>query len=243
MGMWASVENYAQKAGLSLVDPGFAPQSRLAHLLTIFWPGSSSTKNPLIERIYQAYLSERKNIGDPSVLVEIAGRFGVSQEACNKVLNMMKDRSKTMDQHRAEAIRYRFPGMPAYRFQKQTSFGALSVEAWRRVLTNPKGDVMFNQMKQLYDMQKKAKELQRQLEAIKVEKTNFSKTLAVKANGAQRLENITIDSGYFNPDKKSDLEKSLVKLINDALEDAQKQSAMQAATLMKDFKGLNIPGL
>ena len=102
---------------------------------------------------------------------------------------------------------------------------------------------MFNQMKQLYEMQKKAKELQRQLENIKVEKTNFSKTLTVNANGAQRIENITIDTGYFSPDKKSDLEKSLVKLLNDALEDAQKQSAMQAASLMKDFKGLNIPGL
>jgi DNA-binding protein YbaB len=102
---------------------------------------------------------------------------------------------------------------------------------------------MFNQMKQLYEMQKKAKELQRQLENIKVEKNNFSKTLTVSANGAQRIENLTIDTGYFSPEKKSDLEKSLVKLINDALEDAQKQSAMQAAALMKDFKGLNIPGL
>jgi len=102
---------------------------------------------------------------------------------------------------------------------------------------------MFDQMKQLYEMQKKAKELQRQLENIKVEKNNFSKTLSVKANGAQRLESLTIDSGYLTPDKKSDLEKSLVKLINDTLEDTQKQSASQAAALMKDFKGLNIPGM
>lgn len=102
---------------------------------------------------------------------------------------------------------------------------------------------MFNQMKQLYEMKKKADELKRQLEAIKVEKTNFSKTLTVKANGAQRVESITIDTGYFSPDKKSDLEKSLMKLVNDALEESQKQSATQAAALMKDFKGLNIPGL
>jgi|GEM_PF-433597 len=102
---------------------------------------------------------------------------------------------------------------------------------------------MFNQMKQLYEMQKKAKELQRQLENIKIEKSNFSKTLSVKANGAQRLESLTIDTGYLASDKKADLEKSLVKLINDALEDSQKQTATQAASLMKDFKGLNIPGL
>ena len=39
-GMWASVRHYGQKAGLNLIDPGFVPQSRLAHLLAVFWPGS-----------------------------------------------------------------------------------------------------------------------------------------------------------------------------------------------------------
>ena len=80
-GMWASVQDYGRKAGLELVDTGFVPLSRLAHHLVLGWPGLPSTKNPLIERIYQAYLSEQKNIGEASVLVEIAGRFGVSEKA------------------------------------------------------------------------------------------------------------------------------------------------------------------
>jgi predicted DsbA family dithiol-disulfide isomerase len=104
----------------------------LAHALVLGWPGSSSTKNPLIERIYQAYLSERKNIGETSVLVEISGRFGVSEKGCRAVLK--NTFAKELDQHRAEAMQYRFPGMPAYRFRKQTLFGALSIEEWRRVL-------------------------------------------------------------------------------------------------------------
>src|ERR1700684_1053620 len=58
-GMWASVQSYGQKAGGELIDPGFVPISRLAHGLVLAWPGPSSAKNPLIERIYQAYLSER----------------------------------------------------------------------------------------------------------------------------------------------------------------------------------------
>ena len=37
---------------------------------------------------------------------------------------------------------------------------------------------MMNQMKQLYEMQKKAKELQRQLETIKVGKQNASRSLS-----------------------------------------------------------------
>ena len=45
---------------------------------------------------------------------------------------------------------------------------------------------VFNQMKQIYEMQKKAKELQRQLETIKVEKSNTSRSLTVVVNGAQK---------------------------------------------------------
>ena len=102
---------------------------------------------------------------------------------------------------------------------------------------------MMNQMKQLYEMQKKAKELQRQLETIKVEKSNSSGTLKIRVNGAQKLESVTIDPIWLAGDKKAALESSLVELINGAFDDAQKQSASQAAALMKDLKGLGIPGL
>ena len=102
---------------------------------------------------------------------------------------------------------------------------------------------MLNQMKQLYEMQKKAKDLQRQLELIKVEKSNTSGTLKVRVNGAQKLESIHCDPVWLAADKQSALQSALVDLINGAFEDAQKQSASQAAALMKDLKGLGIPGL
>ena len=102
---------------------------------------------------------------------------------------------------------------------------------------------MLDQMKQLYEMQKKAKELQRQLETIKSEKKNTSGSLAVTVNGAQKVEAVHIDPSWMTADKKEALEKSLVQLINEAFEQVQKQSAAQAASLMKDFKGLGIPGL
>ena len=102
---------------------------------------------------------------------------------------------------------------------------------------------MFNQMRQLQEMQKKAKELQRQLEAIKFEKTNSSRTLAVTVNGAQRLESVRIEPTWFVPEKKAALETALAQIVNDAFAEIQKQTASQAATLMKDLKGMNIPGL
>ncbi len=102
---------------------------------------------------------------------------------------------------------------------------------------------MLNQMKQIYEMQKKAKELQQKLETIKVEKSNSSGSLSVRVNGAQKLERVHIDAEWLSVDKKEALETSLVQLINDAFEDAQKQSASQAASLMQGLKGLGIPGL
>ena|SRR5436190_12079257 len=102
---------------------------------------------------------------------------------------------------------------------------------------------MFNQMKQIQEMQKKAKELQRQLESIKVERTNSSRTLGVTVNGAQRIESIRIEPAWFTPEKKSALETALVQVVNDAFNEAQKQTATQAAALMKDLKSMNIPGL
>jgi DNA-binding YbaB/EbfC family protein len=102
---------------------------------------------------------------------------------------------------------------------------------------------MFNQMKQIQEMQKKAKELQRQLESIKVERTNSSRSLAVTVNGAQRVESIRIEPSWFGLEKKAALETALAQVINDAFSHAQKQTASQAAALMKDLKGMNIPGL
>jgi len=102
---------------------------------------------------------------------------------------------------------------------------------------------MLNQMKALYEMQKKAKELQRQLESIKVEHTNTSGSLSVTVNGAQGVEALRIDPSWLSADKKQALESSLVLVMNEALEAARKQSASQAAALMKDLKGLGIPGL
>ncbi len=102
---------------------------------------------------------------------------------------------------------------------------------------------MFDKMKQLYDMQKKARALQEQLEGIKVEKASKDGTLTLRMNGTQKVETITIDPSWLTADRKAKLETTLCQLINDGMTDIQKTTAAQAAELMKDLKGLNIPGL
>ncbi len=99
---------------------------------------------------------------------------------------------------------------------------------------------MFDKMKQLYDMQKKAKDLKKQMESIRVEKTSRDGKVTVAVNGTTQVETLTIDPSYLAPERQQELQKVLKDLINEGFRDIQQQSAAQAAQLMK---GLNIPGL
>jgi DNA-binding YbaB/EbfC family protein len=102
---------------------------------------------------------------------------------------------------------------------------------------------MFNQMKQLYDMQKKAKNLQKQLEAIHAEKSNSSGTLTAVVNGGHSIVSLKIDPSWLAADKQEALQTLLVDVINDAFEEVQKKTATQTASLMKELQGFKIPGM
>jgi DNA-binding YbaB/EbfC family protein len=96
---------------------------------------------------------------------------------------------------------------------------------------------MLDKMKQLYEMQKKAKELQKQLEGVEIEKSSRDGLLRVNINGLQKVEAVSIDASYLTPDKKEALERGLAGLLNEAMEEIQKQTAAQAAGMMKGFPG------
>lgn len=102
---------------------------------------------------------------------------------------------------------------------------------------------MPNTLKQMMEMKKKADALQRELAAIQVERTNASRTLSVRVNGTQRVESVRLDASWLSPEKKEALESSLAQVINEALAETQKRTAAQAAALMRELKGLDIPGL
>src|SRR5688572_27747081 len=75
---------------------------------------------------------------------------------------------------------------------------------------------MLDRMKQLYDMQKKAKDLQRQLENTRVEKTSADGLIKVSVNGTQRVDSLSIDASLLTPEKKTALEQAVSRVINDA---------------------------
>lgn len=94
---------------------------------------------------------------------------------------------------------------------------------------------MFDKMKELLDMKKKAEELKRQLETTSFEVSSSDGLVKITMNGSQEVQDVRI---------QGDLEKdSLEKAIKDAYNRGIKHSQELAAQKMKEITGFNIPGL
>ena len=101
---------------------------------------------------------------------------------------------------------------------------------------------MFDKMKQLYDMQKQAKQMKKDLEAQTIEKTALGGKLRLVMNGTFVVESLSVDESLLAPSQKSSLESSLAKLITEATEEIGKKSAAQAMDLMKGMN-IKLPGM
>ena len=90
---------------------------------------------------------------------------------------------------------------------------------------------MFDKMKQIIELQKKAKEIQKQLGEMKVERNDGGVKLCL--NGLFQVETVEIDPSFLAPDQKSRLESTLKRLFTDTVQEVQKKSAASSADLLK----------
>lgn len=101
---------------------------------------------------------------------------------------------------------------------------------------------MLDKMKQLYQLQKKAKEIQKELKDTEIEARSSGGEVTVVYNGEQRLVNIAIAEDILNPAKKKQLEDLIVKVSSEASSKAQALAADRTKDVMKEM-GMNIPGM
>ena len=94
---------------------------------------------------------------------------------------------------------------------------------------------MFDKVKQIYDMQKQAREMKKTVEAVKVEKEAMGGKVKIAMNGSFKVENVSIDESLLQPGNRATLEKTLKDLISDTAEEVAKISAQQAMAMMKDL--------
>lgn len=97
---------------------------------------------------------------------------------------------------------------------------------------------MFGKMKDLYDFQKKAREIQKQLRAETIEKEVGAVKIAI--NGEQKIQSVEIDPEMIDLDKISELEGDVKSAVEQAIAESQKI----AGDKMKDITGgLGLPGM
>lgn len=99
---------------------------------------------------------------------------------------------------------------------------------------------MFDKAKQLYDLQKKARAIQKELKETEVEAKAADGQVMVVFNGDQHITEINIDEQMLSPENKKDLEKALTQAISESLSRVQAIAAEKMKAIAGD---LNIPGM
>lgn len=100
--------------------------------------------------------------------------------------------------------------------------------------------VDFSKARELYDLQKKARAIQKELKNTEIEAKSNDGWVAVVFNGEQHLIDINIAEEAMTLENKRELERDLKNTISQGISRAQ----LYAAEKMKDIAGnLNIPGM
>lgn len=98
----------------------------------------------------------------------------------------------------------------------------------------------FGQMKDMYQLQKKAKQMEKELKELEIEARSPDGRVSVVVSGNMKMVSIDIDPSLINNDQKNYLEKLLKETIDQAMSRAQSESAQRLQPLLK---GMNLPGM
>jgi len=98
----------------------------------------------------------------------------------------------------------------------------------------------FDKARQLYDLQKKARAIQKELKETEVEAKSAGGQVTVVFNGEQHIQEISIDEAMLNPAKKQELQKALEQAIAECISRVQAIAAERMKVIAGD---LNIPGM
>lgn len=100
--------------------------------------------------------------------------------------------------------------------------------------------VDFSKARELYDLQKKARAIQKELKGTEIEAKSNDGWVTVVMNGEQHLVDIKIAEEAMDPSNRKELEKDIKNVVTQAISRAQ----AYAAEKMKEVAGgLGIPGL
>lgn len=99
---------------------------------------------------------------------------------------------------------------------------------------------MLDKAKQLWDLQKKARAIQKDLKSTEVEAKSAGGLIKVVFNGEQHIQSIEIDAQMLTLEKKRELEKGLEQAVAEAISRVQAIASEKMKAIAGD---LNIPGM
>ena len=98
----------------------------------------------------------------------------------------------------------------------------------------------FSNVKQALELKKKLDQMQKELAKVICEADAGHGAVKVSVNGQQKLLSVKISPEAIDPNKVQRLEEWIVKAVNEAVENSQKEGAKHVAGMTG---GLKIPGL
>ena len=99
---------------------------------------------------------------------------------------------------------------------------------------------MFDKMKQAGSLMKQMNSLKKKIDKLETVSESKDGMIKVTVKGTSNIQSIKINDDFLANISSKDLEKNLVKTVNDALNNAEKSSKQ----IMSEMTGgLNIPGL
>jgi DNA-binding YbaB/EbfC family protein len=101
---------------------------------------------------------------------------------------------------------------------------------------------MFDKAKEIYQLQKRAKEVQKELKNTEVEATSVDGLVSIVFTADQKIKQVKIDVSLMTADKKSELEEKIVRVTSEGLSRVQAVAAEKTKGLMSDM-GINLPGM
>lgn len=91
---------------------------------------------------------------------------------------------------------------------------------------------MLDKMKQMMELKHQADRLKRELDAITVEVSDVP-GIRINISGSQEFRSIEIAPDLLGQEKKSDLERQLLRSLNTAIKKAQQTAAQRMAETMR----------
>lgn len=99
---------------------------------------------------------------------------------------------------------------------------------------------MLDKAKQLWDLQKKARAIQKELKETLVDAKAANGQVMVTFNGEQHIQAVEIAPEMLVPERKKELEKALEQAISEAISRVQAIASEKMKVIAGD---LNIPGM